>query len=87
MIYSVIATKREPEYKIVRGSLGVCEACAAGKAKQKNVPKESDHEPAKLCNERMFLDISTVNAKKNMDIKVTKKNWRILIEDSTQMKW
>jgi hypothetical protein len=51
-------------FRIARGTLGPCEACAAGKANQKNVSKESDHEKAKSSNERIFLDISTVKEKK-----------------------
>ena len=35
-------------WTLSRGSLKPCEACAAGKAKQKNVPKDRDHEVAKV---------------------------------------
>ena len=74
-------------FKISRGTLGPCEACAAGKAKQKNVTKKSEHKIAEKSNERVFLDISTGKAKKNMNYKVTKPNWRIIVEEKTQMKW
>ena len=74
-------------FKITRGTLGPCEACAAGKAKQKNVVKKSEHIPGTKSNERIFLDISLVRAKKNMKIVVTKPNWRIMVDERTQMKW
>ena len=74
-------------FKITRGTLGPCEACAAGKAKQKNVIKESKHDPANDSNERIFLDISSVRPKKDMKVTVTKPNWRIMVDERTQMKW
>jgi hypothetical protein len=37
-----------------------CESCAITKAKQKNVPKESEHEKATKGANRIFLDIATV---------------------------
>ena len=74
-------------FRITRGTLGPCEACAAGKAKQKNVVKKSEHIPATKSNERMFLDISSVRAKKHLKITVTKQNRRIIVDEMTQMKW
>jgi hypothetical protein len=44
-----------------RGSLKPCDGCTAGKAKQKNVPKESDHVVATEPNEAIvFLDITMI---------------------------
>jgi hypothetical protein len=74
-------------FKVSRGTLGPCEACAIGKAKQRNVPKESEHVPAKQSNERLFLDLSTIKAKKSVKMTVTKPNWRIMVDERTQMKW
>ena len=63
---------------------------AAGKTKQKNVPKESKHEESKENNERIFLDIATVKRQENdnnKDMKITRANWRIMIDERrTQMK-
>jgi hypothetical protein len=61
------------------GSWKPCEACAAGKAKQKNVPKESEHKPADKDANRIFLDIATVKKLKNGP-NVTKPNWRIMVD-------
>jgi hypothetical protein len=51
---------------LLTGSWKPCEACAAaGKAKQKNVPKESEHKPADKDASQIFLDIVTVKKLKN----------------------
>jgi hypothetical protein len=63
-----------------------CEACAAGKAKQKNVPKESEHKLADKDANRIFLDIATVKKLKNGP-NVTKPNWRIMVDERTGMKF
>jgi hypothetical protein len=42
------------------GTLKPCEACAAGKAKQKNVPKNCDEEKIKNDESQIYLDIATV---------------------------
>ena len=56
-----------------------CDACSAGKAKQKNVPKASEHEAARENNERIYLDIATV--KKPNGTSVTRSNWRIMVDE------
>jgi hypothetical protein len=43
-------------WKITRGSLGACEACAIAKAQQKNVVKVSDRPNANQPNERVFME-------------------------------
>jgi hypothetical protein len=61
-------------------------SCAAGKAKQKNVPKESEHAPASKGENRIFLDIATVKQPKDGS-KVYKPNWRIMVDERTGMKF
>jgi hypothetical protein len=56
-----------------------CAACAAAKAKQKNVPKESDHEPATGSNRQIFLDIATVKKTKKGP-PITKGNWQLMVD-------
>ena len=63
-----------------------CDSCAAGKAKQKNICKESDHQPAKNSNERIFLEIATLKSMPNGPT-VTKPNWRIMVDERTQLKF
>jgi hypothetical protein len=38
---------KQLKWELTPGSLGPCEACAAGKVKQKNVPKHHDKEKIK----------------------------------------
>jgi hypothetical protein len=45
---------KEQGVKIVRGSMKSCAACTVGKAKQKNVPKTSEHKPATSDKEDFF---------------------------------
>lgn len=57
-----------------------------GKAKQKNVPKQSVHVPATKPAERIFLlDISTV--KKPNDGTIINSKKRILVDECTQIKF
>jgi hypothetical protein len=63
-------TRKAAKYlgiEITRGSLKPCKDCAAGKAKQKNVPKNSDHIPSNEVNGQVFLDIATIKEKKNKE--------------------
>jgi hypothetical protein len=72
----------------VEGSLKPCDGCTAGKAKQKNVPKESDHVVATEPNEaRVFLDIATIKKPEGESGSVYKPNWRIVVDERTQMKF
>ena len=74
-------------YRVVRGSLKPCEACAVGKAKQKAVTKSSEHVPSTINNERFFVDILRLKSPKDVDVAVTKPNWMIAVEERTQMKF
>ena len=71
---------------ITRGTLGPCASCAVGKARQKNVPKVSEHVVATKDEGRVFLDIASVKAKKGMP-NVTKPHWRIMVDERTQLKF
>jgi hypothetical protein len=73
---------------ILTGPWKECASCAVGKAKQKNVPKESEHAPATKEEEenRVFLDIATVKKPKD-GLKVNKPNWRIMVDERTGMKF
>ena len=73
--------------EITRGTLKPCKDCAAGKAKQKNVPKVSNHVPSTKVNERIYLDIASIKEKKDDKIKnVNKPHCRIMVDEKTQMK-
>jgi hypothetical protein len=63
-----------------------CDACSVAKAKQKNVPKENEQDNNVDHAGRVFLDISTVKRKKK-DPPVAKPNWRIVVDERTQLKF
>jgi hypothetical protein len=71
---------------ITRGTMQPCEACTIAKAKQKNVPKESEHVKAIDGERRIFLDISTIKKVKNGP-SVTKPNWRIMVDEKSSLKF
>ncbi len=66
--------------EITKGTLQVCEAYAMTKAKQKNVPKTSEHELATTDGRRVFLEIATVKKPKGGQ-NVTKPNWCIVVDE------
>jgi hypothetical protein len=47
-------------WKLMPQTLKPCDACAAGKAKQKNVLKASKHQVTTANEARVFLDLATV---------------------------
>jgi hypothetical protein len=62
-------TAAELGIEITRGLMRPCDACAAAKAKQKNVPKQQDdHVPATGTDLRIFLDIATIKKNKERSI-------------------
>ena len=71
--------------ELVKGTLPPCEACAAAKAKQKNVPKSSDHRVADADAGRIFLDIATVKGPKGVTL--NNPNWLIKVDERTQLKY
>ena len=73
-------------FEITNGTMKPCDACAAAKAKQKNLPTGRNHIPSKISNERMHLDIATIKAPEHMKINVSKPHWRILVDEKVQMK-
>lgn len=83
---STRSTAAELNYELTRGTMKPCEACTVAKAKQKNIPKVSDAEKGTKEERRIYLDISTIKAKKNGP-KVTKPNWRIMVDEHSTMKF
>lgn len=74
-------------FRVLRGTLKVCEACAIAKAKQKAVPKMSTSVKSTVPNGRIFLDLSRIKPPKDSDITVTKSNWRLMVDEHTHMKF
>ena len=71
----------------ITGVVKPCEPCAIAKAKQKNVPKSSEHKVATVNGHRVFLDISSIKIQENTDKKVTQPYWRIMVDERTQLKF
>jgi hypothetical protein len=82
---SVRAVARQFGWTIARGSLAPCRDCAAGKARQANVPKVSVHVPSKEVNGRIFLDVSSI--KNTKEFQVTNRHWLIMVDEHTRMKF
>jgi hypothetical protein len=62
-----------------------CESCVAGKAKQENIPKTSEGNPAEDDGKsRFFLNIVTVKSKEGKP-KATKLNLHIMVDKRMQL--
>jgi hypothetical protein len=80
-------TAKALNWTLTKGTLKPCDACAAAKAKQKNVPKTSSMAPSntKKDESRIYLDIATINRPDQKQ--VYKKNWRIMVDERTGTKF
>lgn len=82
-------TAKELEIVVTQGGLGPCDSCAAGKAKQKNLPRtEYDDMDAKKDESvrRAFTDIASVKVVSNKP-RPPRPHWRIIvIDEDIQMK-
>ena len=74
-------------WEIAIGSIKPWEACIIGKAKQINVSNNSDHEPDKGNDERIFIDISSVKGKKDGPPFQWKQHWRVILYEQTNLKF
>ena len=71
---------------ILTSSWKPCESCTVAKARQKNVPKETQHTKADVGENQIFLDIATVKRQKDSP-PVSNPNWRIMVNERTGMKF
>ena len=55
-------------WEIARGNMPPCAACSKAKAKQRNVPKKSDHVPNPTPTGRVFLELSLKKPKDEFKI-------------------
>jgi hypothetical protein len=66
----------------------VCESCAEGKARQKNIVVKPGKSPKVLDSGRVYLDISSVRNKDFQELEnTTKPYWRIIVDEATQIKF
>ena len=78
-------TAKHLDWTIKRGALKPCEACAVGKARQKNVTKMSEEPTAETVGGRIFLDLATIKQRKGMP-KPQFPAWEMIVDDRTGMK-
>ena len=78
-------TAKHLGWTVTKGAMSPCLSCTIAKAKQKNTVKESKHEPAKACGERIFTDIASVKPKDG--ITPSRPHWCIKVDEKTQMKF
>ncbi len=78
-------TAKHLGWTITKGAMSPCLSCTIAKAKQKNTVKESKHEAAKSCGERIYTDIASVKPKDG--IVPSRPHWCIKVDEKTQMKF
>eukprot|EP00956_Cyclotella_meneghiniana_P028275 scaffold65232_cov49-Cyclotella_meneghiniana.AAC.7 len=61
------------------GVMNPCASCAAGKAKQKNVPKASKRQKSTEPGQMIFHDISTIGDREG--VKSPCKQWHLMVDD------
>jgi hypothetical protein len=72
--------------EVFRTAFQTCEACAIGKAKQRNIPKEALREKATIYNGRADHNLLKINAPEGMEVTMNKSNWHILVDEATRFK-
>ena len=84
-----VATRKSAKFlgwNVTSGTLR-CEACSAGKAKQKNVPKlTASTNPGTKDKLVMNVDMSTVKAPKAANKKSSESDWAVLVDRRTNFK-
>jgi hypothetical protein len=73
-------------WELTRRTLGVCEPCTEAKAKLKNLPQHPEAPLSTKDEKRIYLDITTIKKTKKGP-KVYKGNWRIIVDERTQLKF
>ena len=64
------------------GKLNECEYCILAKAKRKKIPKENK-DKSTIPAERIYVDLSTIKSTSAGG----KKNWLLIVDEATDMKW
>ncbi len=69
-----------------RTGFQTCEACAIGKAKQCNIPKETSREKATIFNGRVGHNLLKIKAPEGMEVTINKSNWHIMVDEAMGFK-
>ena len=78
-------TKKTAKYYDIelQGKLEPCEKCLIGKARQKNVLKETTTEKSKTPGHRLYIDISSIKSESFGK----KKFWLLIVDEATDNCW
>jgi hypothetical protein len=66
--------------ELSRTTFQTCEACAIGKTKQRNIPKEALGEKATIFNGRVGHDLSKIKAPEELEVTINKSNWHMMVD-------
>jgi hypothetical protein len=72
--------------ELTKGTFGVCESCAIGKAKQKNVPKATDLESRDDSLKRVYMDIASIKNQKGTK-QVKFRHWHMMVIGGINLKF
>jgi len=82
---ATVATAKALGWKLT-GTSHPCSSCGMAKAKQKAVPKTSNHVKAEQPGERIFIDLSKI--KKPEELKsMGKQNWYMIVDEKSNLKF
>ncbi len=69
-----------------RTGFQTCEACAIGKAQQRNISKEATGDKATTFNGQVGHDLSKIKAPEGMTVQIHKSNWHVLVDEMSGFK-
>jgi hypothetical protein len=72
--------------ELSRTGFRTCEACAIGKAKQCNIPREASRKKATIFNGRVGNNSSKIKAPEGMEVTINKSNWHVMVDEATEFK-
>jgi hypothetical protein len=72
--------------ELSRTGFQTCEACAIGKAKQHNIPKEASREKVTIFNGRVGHNLSKIKALEGMEVTINKSNWHTMVDKAMGFK-
>ncbi len=71
--------------ELSRTTFQTCEACAIGKAKQRNISKEALREKVAIFNGRVGHNLSKIKTPEGMEAIINKSNWHIMVNKSNRI--
>jgi hypothetical protein len=72
--------------ELSRTEFQTCEACAIGKVKQRNIPKEALGEKVTIFNGGVGHNLSLIIAPEGMEVTINKSNWHMMADKAPGFK-